>query len=109
METFAVVVWVSALLVIGLTVWAAFKDSKAGGQSMRDSIVETWFNIVVGFAINFTANLIILPMAGLPISSGTAFAIGVVYTAISIVRSFGLRRLFNWHMLRKQRAQHGCS
>lgn len=109
MGAFEVVVWLSALLCVVITTWAAKHDSKAGGQSMRDSIVETWTNIFIGFAINFTANLVVLPMAGLPIGPMGAFQIGVVFTAISIIRTFVIRRWFNQLMVRKQRIQHGCS
>lgn len=89
---------VCIVFVAGFTVWAGARSSRHGGQSMRGSIFESWANIVIGFGINFAANLIVLPMAGLPVTAAGAFWIGSVFTAISIVRSFGLRRLFNyWH------------
>jgi hypothetical protein len=66
-------------------------------QSVRGSLAETLFNTTVGFAINFTANLLILPLFGFPISAGPAFHMGLWFTAISILRGFGVRRLFNNH------------
>lgn len=65
------------------------------GQSRFGSFVEAWANIAVGFAINYAANLIVLPMFGLPVTYGQAFGIGVVFTAISLARSYIIRRWFN--------------
>ena len=94
------------LLSIGFTVafttWAAFADSQHGGQSMRDSIKETWTNIAIGFGINFVANIAVLPLAGFVITASSALWVGAIFTAISVIRSFALRRLFNFFEVRKQ-------
>lgn len=84
-----------ALLTVAVTLYGAFASSKHGGQSMRDSMKEAWTNIAIGFGINYAANMIVLPLAGLPVSAGGAFLIGVIFTAISVVRSFAIRRWFN--------------
>ena len=64
-------------------------------QTKLGSFVESWANIVVGFSINWVANMTILPLFGFRISGGTAFEIGLIFTAISLVRSYVLRRWFN--------------
>jgi uncharacterized membrane protein (DUF485 family) len=64
-------------------------------QTKLGSFVEAWANIAVGFAINFTANLIILPLFGFDVSAGQAFGIGVIFTVISLASSYILRRYFN--------------
>jgi hypothetical protein len=64
-------------------------------QTKIGSFTEAWANIAVGFAINFTANLVVLPWFGLAITPGKAFSIGLVFTAISLARSYVLRRWFN--------------
>ena len=64
-------------------------------QTKLGSFVEAWANIAVGFAINFTANMLVLPMFGLAITAGKAFGIGLVFTAISLARQYILRRYFN--------------
>jgi len=67
-----------------------------GHQTLLGSFVESWVNIVIGFAINFTANLVILPAFGFTgLTLGKNFMIGLVYTVISLVRSFVIRRYFN--------------
>lgn len=59
------------------------------------SFVESWANIVVGFTINYVANLLIFPLFGMHISLAANFLMGLIYTAISLVRSYVLRRSFN--------------
>lgn len=64
-------------------------------QTKLGSFTEAWANIAVGFAINFTANMIVLPWFGFDITAGKAFGIGLIFTAISLARSYVLRRWFN--------------
>jgi len=64
-------------------------------QTKFGSFVESWANIIVGFSINFFANMAILPLFGFKVSAGSAFEIGLIFTAISLVRSYVLRRYFN--------------
>jgi hypothetical protein len=64
-------------------------------QTRLGSFVEAWANIVVGFSINFCANLVVLPWFGFNVTPGAAFGIGVVFTVISLARSYVLRRWFN--------------
>ena len=65
-------------------------------QTKLGSIAEAWANIAVGFTINFCANMLILPLFGFHnLSLSKNFVIGLLYTVISLVRSYVLRRWFN--------------
>lgn len=64
-------------------------------QSRLESLVEVSINIAIGFGINWTANMYILPLYGFAITGGQAFSIGLVFTAISVVRGYVIRRWFN--------------
>lgn len=64
-------------------------------QTKLGSFVEAWANIAVGFSINFCANLLVLPMFGFNVHAREAFGIGLVFTVISLARSYILRRYFN--------------
>jgi hypothetical protein len=64
-------------------------------QTKTGSFVEAWANIFVGFSINFVANMLILPLFGFKVTAGGAFEIGLIFTVISLVRSYVLRRWFN--------------
>lgn len=64
-------------------------------QTRLGSFIEAWINVAIGFAINFCANLLILPLIGFHISVGQNLFIGVLYTVISVARSYVIRRWFN--------------
>jgi hypothetical protein len=63
-------------------------------QTRWGSLVEVSINIFIGYWINFCANLAILPMFGLHVSIADNFLIGFIYTAISVARSYVVRRWF---------------
>ena len=64
-------------------------------QSRLGSFVEACINVLIGFWINFFANLLILPLIGFQITIGQNLFIGVLYTLISVARSYAIRRWFN--------------
>lgn len=64
-------------------------------QTRWGSVAESAANIAVGFSINFVANWLIFPLFGANITLKNNFYIGCIYTVISIVRSYILRRYFN--------------
>lgn len=64
-------------------------------QSKRLSLIEAISNTLVGYGVNFTANLLIFPLFGMHISLKDNFIMGLIYTAISIIRGYILRRSFN--------------
>lgn len=64
-------------------------------QTKLGSFVEAWANIAVGFGINFTANMLVLPIFGFQVTASDAFGIWIIFTVISLVRSYVLRRWFN--------------
>jgi hypothetical protein len=64
-------------------------------QSKLGSFIEAWVNVAIGFSINFAANLLIFPMFGMHISLSNNFLMGCIYTLISVVRSYAIRRWFN--------------
>lgn len=64
-------------------------------QTRTGSIAEAFANILVGFTINYIANLLVFPIFGMHISPVNNFYMGLIYTVISLARSFILRRYFN--------------
>jgi len=67
---------------------------RAGAQPRLLSLVEAATNVVVGFALAVLTQMAVFPLLGLAISMTDNVLIGVIFTAVSIVRSFTLRRLF---------------
>lgn len=64
-------------------------------QSRQSSFYEACINVLIGYCINFTANLVILPLIGFYITVSQNLFIGLLYTVISITRSYVIRRWFN--------------
>lgn len=64
-------------------------------QSRLGSLIEAVINVLIGFGINFTANMLIFPLFGWTISMSDNLMLGGIYTAISIARSYVIRRWFN--------------
>ena len=64
-------------------------------QTRIESLVESLTNIVVGFWFAVLAQTLIFPLYGVNIPVTTNVKITVWFTAISIFRSYCLRRIFN--------------
>lgn len=72
-------------------------------QTHKMSLLETVTNTAVGFVINQTAQILIFPLFGIFIAYSVNFEIAVVFTVISVIRGFALRRAFQWHQRRLRR------
>ena len=65
-------------------------------QSKIRSFGEAWVNIGIGYIVNLIANLLILPLFGFTsLTVGKSLLIGVIYTFISLARTYCVRRWFN--------------
>jgi hypothetical protein len=64
-------------------------------QSRFMSGVETASNILVGYTIAVATQIIVFPLWGLHATLSQNFGIGATFTAISVVRLYLIRRLFN--------------
>jgi hypothetical protein len=64
-------------------------------QSRLGSFIEALINVGIGFGINFIANLLIFPLFGFHITLSENLVMGLLYTGISVARSYCIRRWFN--------------
>ena len=64
-------------------------------QSKSRSWKEAFTNIAIGYLINFVANLVVFPMFGYNITIADNIIIGLVFTVISVIRQYVVRRYFN--------------
>jgi hypothetical protein len=66
----------------------------------REALVEAWTQIIIGFAINFCVNLVMIPLmsSGGHVSFAANFWGGWVYTAVALVRQYAIRRWFDKHI-----------
>lgn len=63
-------------------------------QTRAASLLEACTGTAVGYAVSVLATLIVLPWFGLAPAAADAFGISAVFTLISVLRSYLLRRLF---------------
>lgn len=64
-------------------------------QSRAMSLVESFANVAVGYVVALLSQLAIFPLFGISVTLADNLAIGAWFTAISLVRSYVLRRWFN--------------
>lgn len=74
-------------------------------QSAWSSFIEGLVNETLSFAINFAVQLGILPLFGITVQVRQGLLIAALFTSISLVRLFALRRLFNWWSTRRATCQ----
>lgn len=88
---------IASMLFVAAFTYHAAVQAPGFGQTPRSAILEAWVNIVIGFSINFVANLLIIPLAinGGHLDGWSNFWMGWVFTTISIVRQYTIRRWFN--------------
>lgn len=63
-------------------------------QSRRLSLIEAVTNVAVGYLLAVITQIMVFPWFGIHPSLGENLAIGSIFTGISLLRSYALRRLF---------------
>ena len=63
-------------------------------QSRRMSLVESLINVAIGYVVAVATQIAVFPLFGLEVSLLDNLAIGGLFTVVSIVRSYAVRRLF---------------
>ena len=63
-------------------------------QSRRLSLVEAFTNVAVGYVLAVGTQMVVFPWIGLDASLGDNLTLGLIFTAVSLIRSYTLRRLF---------------
>ena len=64
-------------------------------QTRLQSAIESAANVLVGYAVAIASQLAIFPLFNIYVSFSSNLAIGAWFTAISLVRSYVIRRWFN--------------
>jgi hypothetical protein len=65
-------------------------------QSKRWSIIEAMSNNIIGYIIAVVMYKLVLPIFGYNVSWSQSNVIVIVFTIISIIRSYLIRRIFNY-------------
>ena len=64
-------------------------------QSSLMSAVESVSNVAIGYGVALVTQLAVFPLFGLAVSLGDNLMIGAIFTVVSLVRSYVVRRAFN--------------
>ncbi len=64
-------------------------------QTRLGSLIESAMNIAIGYGVALASQIAIFPMFGIHVTMSTNLWIGAWFTAISLVRSYVIRRWFN--------------
>ena len=63
-------------------------------QSRLMSLVESLDNVLVGYGVAVATQMAVFPLFGLTVTVTENLLIGLIFTVVSIVRSYALRRSF---------------
>ena len=63
-------------------------------QSRLMSLVEAMTNVVIGYALAVWVQILVFPLFGLQATLRQSLGIGAVFTLVSLVRGYLLRRAF---------------
>ena len=63
-------------------------------QSRRASLGEATANMTLGYGLAVLVQLLVFPAFGLQPTLAQNLRIGLIFTAVSLLRSYALRRLF---------------
>ena len=64
-------------------------------QSKKDSLIESLTSTTIGWLIGVILNLTVLPLFDYDVSLTDGVLISIIFTAVSVIRSYVIRRLFN--------------
>ena len=65
-------------------------------QSRRMSLIEAVSNVAIGYVVALGVQLAVFPLFGLAVTFADNLAIGAIFTAASVARSYIVRRAFIW-------------
>ena len=63
-------------------------------QSRLMSLLESLANVLVGYGVAVATQIAVFPLFGLAVTVTENLLIGLIFTSVSVVRSYALRRGF---------------
>jgi hypothetical protein len=66
-------------------------------QSKLYSCIESVINVGLGFIVALVSQILIFPLFNIHIPFTDNLLIGLIFTVIGIIRSYIIRRLFNYY------------
>jgi cobalamin biosynthesis protein CobD/CbiB len=75
-------------------------------QSRIMSLVEAIANVAIGYGVAVVTQMLVFPVFGLQTTLAQNLKLGLVFTMVSIARSFALRRIFEAIRVASRSADH---
>ncbi len=72
-------------------------------QTKLQSLVESFSNVLIGYFVALLTQLIVFPLYGMDVNLFKNIQIGIIFTFVSILRSYILRRVFNKRNIRNEK------
>lgn len=66
------------------------------GQTKLVSFIEACVNVLIGFGVALASQVILFPLFDISVSMTVHIELSLYFTVISIIRSYVVRRGFNW-------------
>ncbi len=70
------------------------------GQKRRHSVIETIVGTIIGYFVAMITQVIVFPMFNIHTSHSVNFSIAAIFTVVSLIRGYCVRRFFNWIYIR---------
>ena len=64
-------------------------------QTKKQSMIESLTSTTIGWLIGVILNMLVLPLFDYDVSLTDGVLISIIFTAVSVVRSYVIRRWFN--------------
>lgn len=64
-------------------------------QTRKQSLCESAVNTAFGFIVSLFTNILVLPLFDIHVDIQTDFYITIIFTVVSLIRSYVIRRFFN--------------
>ena len=64
-------------------------------QTKKQSLIETLTSVFVGWLIGVILNMLVLPLFGYDVNLTDGVLISIIFTAVSVIRGYVIRRWFN--------------
>jgi len=64
-------------------------------QTKTHSLIESLTNVAIGYVVALLSQIVVFPMFNIYVPLSDNLLIGLWFTAISIIRSYVVRRYFN--------------
>lgn len=70
-------------------------------QTKKESFTEASISVLLGYISAIISQLLIFPLVGIEVTLLTNLEIGLYFTIVSLIRSYLLRRYFNYRSQQK--------